>query len=476
MATTVAFRFPLGRYHATPWDRSVNEGAVEWPPSPWRLLRALVATWYTRWPDLPAPVLDDLLDGLGDPPAYWTPPTWPAHTRHYLPDLGHKKGETGGTDLTLDPFLSLSRDDELLVRWEVDLGPEQRSALAKLAELLPYVGRADSVCEARLLERDPEPDDTWWRPGTVGSKQIQLLSAARPVRRSVLEQSTVDVRGGRRTIPPGTAWVGYAAPPVLERRSATAHREVCVDAIRLFVTGAAPLMSTRGILLADDVHRQAGHRLAAAGIPDDRRQEILGSKRAVTDHQHAHWLPLGDEDGHSGLVSSLVIWVPGGLHPEEVGAVIGISSASGQRAARGAAESYEIRGFPPVELLLQAVGSVKQVAPELCGPARRWISVTPYLPVRHRKRESLDEFVAADVGAELRYRGLPSATVARCEQGDGLSDPWAREFRRYRIRENLGKARPGLRLRLAFDQEVQGPLLLGQLSHFGYGIFVPANS
>ena len=52
--TTLAFRFPLGRYHANPWDRAVNEGATEWPPSPWRILRALVATWHTRWPDLPA--------------------------------------------------------------------------------------------------------------------------------------------------------------------------------------------------------------------------------------------------------------------------------------------------------------------------------------------------------------------------------------------------------------------------------------
>ena len=154
MATTLAFRFPLGRYHATPWDRSVNEGAVEWPPSPWRLLRALVATWYTRWPELPGPLLDDLLVALGDPPSYCTPRTWPAHTRHYLPDLGHQKGETGGTDLTLDPFLWLRRDDDLLVRWDADLNEEQRSTLAKLAELLPYLGRAESVCEARLLDED----------------------------------------------------------------------------------------------------------------------------------------------------------------------------------------------------------------------------------------------------------------------------------------------------------------------------------
>ena len=41
----LSIRFPAGRFHATPWGRHVNEEAPEWPPSPWRLLRALVATW-----------------------------------------------------------------------------------------------------------------------------------------------------------------------------------------------------------------------------------------------------------------------------------------------------------------------------------------------------------------------------------------------------------------------------------------------
>ena len=53
MTTLVAVKFPLGRYHATPWDASVNEGRVEWPPSPWRILRALVSTFKTRLPHLP---------------------------------------------------------------------------------------------------------------------------------------------------------------------------------------------------------------------------------------------------------------------------------------------------------------------------------------------------------------------------------------------------------------------------------------
>ena len=83
MSTTLAIRFPLGRYHANPWDRAVNEGATEWPPSPWRILRALVATWHTRWPDLPAATLDGLLDALADPPCYRTPRS--GHSGHTRP-------------------------------------------------------------------------------------------------------------------------------------------------------------------------------------------------------------------------------------------------------------------------------------------------------------------------------------------------------------------------------------------------------
>jgi CRISPR-associated protein Csb2 len=473
MATSIAFRFPLGRYHATPWDHSANEGVAEWPPSPWRLLRALIATWYTRWPDLSAAVIDGLLEALGDPPCYQTPPTWPAHTRHYLPGLSHRKGESGGSDLTLDPFLRVKPDAALLVRWDVDLDGEQRAALAKLAELLPYLGRAESVCEARLLDEDAQPDERWWRPGADGSQCVRLLTAARPVSRQALEMSTVEVRKSRRTVPPGTTWVSYAAEPSRLPLIPPRHRPSTVTAIRFFISGRAPLRAAYGILLADEVHRQAGHRMTATGVSDPRRQTILGSNGAATNHHHVHWIPIADGIEPNCPVSSLAIWAPDGLRADEVAAIVQIRDASGKR---GGQEGYEIRGFPPVGLLFQAAGTVGQAVPELCGPARRWRSQTPYLPVRHRKRESLDEFVAADVAAELSYRGLPVARVSRTDAADGLPDRWARPYRRYRMNEHLDKSRPGLGLLLEFDEDVAGPVLLGQLSHFGYGIFVPDRS
>ena len=472
MSTTVAFRFPLGRYHATPWDRNVNEGAVEWPPSPWRILRTLVATWYTRWPELPAPVLDGLLDALGDPPAYRTPPAAPGHTRHYLPDLNHIRGETGQTDLTLDPYLWVPRDAELLVRWDADLAEEQREVLAKLVELVPYLGRAESVCEARLVDADPLVDATWWRPSASGARTVRLLAPTRPVQRAVLELSTVEVRRRRRTVPMGTTWITYGCEPapVVSKAARAEPIPSQVTAVRYAIVSRAPMASTQGVLLAEEVRRRVIRAL------DGGRREVVGYGRALTDHQHAHWLPL-PAARDDGTLGSVLVWVPAGLTGEEV-ARIAATRMRHLPGRRGGDDGYEIKGFPEMDLLLQAAGPVGMVAPELCGPARQWRSLTPYLPVRHRKpmRETLDDYLANDVATELRYRGLPSATVARRHPEDGLPDRWALPFRRYRIRDRLSEGRPGLGLVLTFAEEVHGPLVLGQLSHFGFGLFTPDTS
>jgi CRISPR-associated protein Csb2 len=164
---------------------------------------------------------------------------------------------------------------------------------------------------------------------------------------------------------------------------------------------------------------------------------------------------------------TMLVWVPRAIPSEALAAVICLPEMSGWRG------SYKVRGFPEVKLLFQAAGTIQQVAPELRGPTRRWRSKTPYLPVRHRKREPLEEFLAADVATELRYRELPPAKVAALSPDEGMPDRWTRDFRRYRLTETMDKSRPGLGLRLEFDEPVTGPVLLGQLSHFGYGMFEP---
>ena len=489
MPTMLAFRFPLGRYHANPWDRAVNEGASEWPPSPWRILRALVATWHTRWPDLPAAEFDGLLEALADPPSYLTPPTGSGHTRHYLPDLEHRKAGTGNTDLTLDPFLTVDHLAELRVCWDAELSADQRAILAKLAELIPYLGRSESICHVRLVTHDDqaEPDETWWSPVQTANgteRSTRLLTLVRPFDRSVLEATTGGVRKRKRTLPPGTRWVTYAAdaPASGGRQAArfsagdrdpeprTERAVPLPTALRFAVVGRAPVQLANGVLVADEAHRVAARLLEKAGVPDDRRKKIMGTGGAATGHAHAHWIPVGEAGESAGSVRYLLIYVRDGLEPREISAILSLGRLSGQR---GGEDGYEIRGFPEQRLLFQAAGRVEDVAPELCARphALRWRSVTPYLPVRHRhKRQTVQDYLAADVVADLAYHDMAapvSVTVTDLLAG-GVN-----RFRRYRMNERLRDARPGVGLRLEFGEPVSGPVLLGQLSHFGFGVFAP---
>ncbi len=148
------FRFPAGRYHATPWGRNVNEADVAWPPEPWRLLRALIAAWWrkgdhVRWAegDL-ARLIDTLAETL---PEYSLPAgAIHAHTRHYMPVGGLDKGRPK-TTLVFDAFVRLPGDATLVVAWpRVTLEPEPFALAADLARAIGYLGRAESwtECEA----------------------------------------------------------------------------------------------------------------------------------------------------------------------------------------------------------------------------------------------------------------------------------------------------------------------------------------
>ena len=91
---TLRLRFPAGRYHATPWGHHVNEGLIEWPPSPWRLLRALVACGFAsqRWAEIP-PVARQLIEKLASTlPCYRLPEASAAHSRHFMPIGSLEKG------------------------------------------------------------------------------------------------------------------------------------------------------------------------------------------------------------------------------------------------------------------------------------------------------------------------------------------------------------------------------------------------
>lgn len=467
MPVTISLRFPLGRYHATPWGSAVNEGAVEWPPAPWRLLRALISTWHLRWPQLEAELVEAILAALQDPPSYLAPGTTPAHTRHYMPDRDHTTGG-GGTDKVLDPFLWLDRDARLLVQWPGSLTEEQRGALAKLCELMPYLGRSESVVEAELSDGDPELDERWWQC-SPDAEDVHLLAPGPQTRRADLELTPAAVRRTKQLTPPTTRYLAYERPSVspVER---VASDPAGISAIRWRLVTKAPFLERFGVLATDRLRatrlkllKDRGGAITPSLSGKSEADTVLGSgsAKAQTQHRHAHWLWLGD----STVVTDLVLWMPA----QDLDSRTAVELLRSPALFGGIRWSPE--GFRPGELHLLALGSITDVVPELIGPSSDWTSQTPYLPVRHRKRhQSVEDWVQSDLSTELQYRGQePPAEVFI--HHDRAAEAVA--YRRYRWSQSMRDRRAGVWVSARFRRPYQGPLALGGLSHFGFGLFAP---
>lgn len=457
MSTILRIRFPWGRYHGTEWGRHANEARPDWPPAPWRILRALYATWHERCPHLPADTIGELLTSLATPPDYVCPETRVAHTRHYMPDgaFAYQKIEEG-RDKTLDTFITLGTDTPLYICWSADLPPSQRDALAQLSEALPYLGRAESICQAQLTDTTPEHGGIRYTPTTAtnGSDMITLLAPERPLDLDALRQPATPR-------PPGTRRITYTSTPNSKPLNPppSANRTDGPTAIRWTYTCRAQPALTAVVTIAH-VLRAASQ--AAYGRAFNRATSPTlsgrtnGTKRH-DQHQHAHYLALSD-DGQ--LINSLLIWAPGGLTEHDIQALTQLTELGGYR---------HIPDFRPGRLALTGLGDIHHVAPELTTPATTWRSITPFIRPRHAKgRITLEQDLHTQVTRELTLRGLPEPEQTRPILGTWL------DYRRHRPDQPLSQARHATGLEITFTDPTSGPITLGALNHFGLGLFQPS--
>ncbi|MFQ5555909.1 MAG: type I-U CRISPR-associated protein Csb2 [Acidimicrobiales bacterium] len=460
MTLGVAVRFPLGRYHATPWGESVNEAGIEWPPSPWRVLRALVAVWKTRHPQLSdddvVPIFDRL---VAEPPTYLLPPTTIGYTRHYMPKLTEKTAWKKDTSLAFDSFLSIDRDDPLVISFP-GVDEADRAVLETLVESLPYLGRADSVCHASVLDAEPDLTGVRCQPSNTTRPSLRLLVPDRPLSLDTLCVTPTELRTSKRIDPPGASWVGYetvGAHEVMVSRRPALRRTVTAVRWHLPDAGRPPIQEAVAL---GHLLRQAAMKVTGTPSPSLSGKDADGQSLREL-HQHSHFLAWScDGDGR---VDTLAIWVPGGLDAD---AVAGIG-----RLRRIWGPEY-LKRIGTYRLGLEGVGAPEHVLPELCGPSLEWSSASPYAPARSfrhwddpaRRAESL----SADVHRELAHRRLPRATVEEIDRPD------PRRFRRSRPGLS-GQSRRAASLRLTFAEPIDGPLVLGALCHFGLGVFEPVD-
>ena len=471
MSVFLAFRFPAGRYHATPSGHHVNEGLIEWPPSPWRLLRALISVGYTSgiWdatgpPQTARRLLEDL---SADLPHYCLPSAVGAHSRHYMPiGVLNRKAKVEEKKLVFDTWARVE-DQELVATWRnVLLDDDERAMLVALVERLNYLGRSESWVEGRMMENGEQPPETNCFPEEPGNtpgrswEQIALLAPETASnygtwRAARLEEALADVPLPTGTKPDkalldkraraadlypadlldclhkDTTWLrshGWNRPPgsrrVLYWRPA--------DAISVGAPTARPAIRTKstvkGMLLSLTNAKSNDHALPPVSrtLP---QAELLhaalvgiafrnGVPPPELTGRDANRRPLRGPHGHAhvnpldldgdGHLDHILVWAPGGL---------GVEAQTAIRAARttftkGAIEPLRLGLAATGDLsdMLRLTGTLGRRMACLTGKASSWQSVTPFVPPRYPKTRGKNT-VEGQIRTELHSRGFPDPAV-----------------------------------------------------------------
>lgn len=429
--TAITLTFPAGRFHATPWSRHVNEGAPEWPPSPWRLLRSFVAVWKRKLDDqLDEATVCTLLKKLSAPPVFHLPQAVPAHTRHYMPLYDGKR------TLVFDSFLAIGKEEKILVAWsDVSLESEEAEALSLLLENLGFLGRAESWCSAsfatveeqqtlplklprtcplgdhekmpdgcqaiRILCADPEEAfknsaffDITFKENSKGKrKETQKRTADEYSPDWHLCAETLWLHQKRWSQPPGSRWITYARPsdcfkPEPVRRKTLRKTQPQPQVLRFALDSAVLPSITDTIRIAENARRAlmglCGKLTEQNGIRG--KSAILSGKseegERLTDHTHAYYLPTDEDD--DGRLDHLTVYAQQGFGDAELRAA--------QKFLELRDRDREESGHP-LRTLLLGWGLENEFHPGPLASSKIWLSATPYLATRYPKTRGKDKWL-----------------------------------------------------------------------------------
>jgi CRISPR-associated protein Csb2 len=438
--TTVKLTFPWARCYAHPWG--INPGRLreaEWPPSPWRLLRALVSAWFRAHPGR-APSTDciGLIEALGrELPEIGTGKVSFGCTVHWQPNYGaamegrpdvvRRRRENAEYKKTRHENHFTAVSGPVFFRWQhVSLTEDQQALLRSLLAEITYFGRAESLCHAEVCEtqlpasigwcqpsngrrisalsRDvfcPNPDDfqfadLWARRGDPAREEVQN---APPHFVDKLLSTDMKADGGE--------WFSYQMPdgwpakwvvkiPKARKDLRIMNQQPVARTLRFslqcriqiplkFTVDIAGHFRQSAIKRFKEAHGEQAHSFALSGHPP-------APQYAMGDHQHAHFLPLPRQVDRSRFIEEIHIWAPGGLTQSEVEALMRV------KTVHWGAADYPIR---PVLL------EISNGCPDffVARPARIWRSLTPFIPPRHFYRGNLH-------AAKLKEKDSPEHQLA----------------------------------------------------------------
>ncbi|MGA2260043.1 MAG: type I-U CRISPR-associated protein Csb2 [Acidobacteriota bacterium] len=505
MSLIIEQYFPLGRFHATRWNQNPFEDPYgEWPPSPWRLLRALAARWiqYSRETgDEDRQARDELLRVLAaEVPGFFIPTLtlkglpW----RQYQPSeikFSKKKEipevKKAVRSLVLDNYRAIPRGEPIYWIWpSLRLNGTQEILLRELLSRVLYFGRSESFCQFGISDvaEDVAVNCTLLASSDRGVP-VLVANPGVDLDIAVLLAATDDKLIARRRIPPGTSWYYAQVPQCPAFRPTESPMFDFPDKLTViqFALGGRVYPPPelwvkiterfRGRVLRLYARRVTGNVKAAyRDLTSLQRNEIgfLSGKdaegRALEGHRHAHFALWPDVNG---LPTRLICWRNTPFLAAELNALL--SASERPYSWETGSADWTVRLVPlPFETPPPSGFDAESTS---------WVSATPFVVPGNRRRFRANGRARPGETTErlivklLRKSQFPEP-VAVIPMDDTNGAHWVLVHESYTERKRRSSERStvfrlGCKVRITFPHPVRGPICLGHSSHFGLGLFVP---
>lgn len=490
MGIWVEQRFCSGRFHATRWRQNPFEDPYgEWPPSPWRLLRALAGRWFQyarETGDADEQKRDRLLQSLASSvPDYRLPDlAWrgPAIKQYQPLEVGWSDPAAKAsavrepsTTLAADTYWCVGPEDPILWSWPLlDLAAGDLRLLHELMRRILYFGRAESQCRLRVLESPPadlEINCRLQETDTGGGAPVLVQKPGSILDLSVLLSPTDGALLRNTAAPPGATWYYAQIPRPRAKIRASHSGRIESSYVVQFAVGGRVFPALRDwVRLTEAVRRSALAGFMRASNDALRLALFAGKDQngvPLTRHEHPYFVLWPDEDG---LPTRLIVWRrPEPFEEPEIRSLWETARRSFGWGVEG--WSAQIMPLPAETPVPAALGFDRAAAV--------WESVTPFVSPAQRRRFRKNGKSRTGETPERILRKLLAASgmpLPEVELISGREPVWVllhqtRERRLLFEQTRTPLVRPGYYVRIRFPEPVRGPITAGDSCHFGLGLF-----
>ena len=521
--------FALGLRYLNGWAMAAADGArkeqAEWPPHPDRIFMAMSAAWFeTGQPEDEGAALR-WLEGLPPPgitaaranfrcasgatrPAVSYVPVNDAERSKKIPD-GHDLGKLKDAGLSLLPEqrsrqprtfpVAIPESPDVYLRWNNEVPQAHRAPLLSLCRKVTAVGHSASFVQMWL--EDAPPDANWvpvsgmsahrfrvFGPGRLDDLgrrynreaiiawsefETSIGAAAKPKEKRMLrEQQTQRFPAGRpvslRPVP--GLWQAYGKPATVDVHD---NPGSLFDPRLVVLSLSGQRLTLHSTLKLMEALRGAMFKACREPIPEWVSGHRPDGRVSALLHVALLPLPFVDHEHADGRIMGLALALPREIDPAEAAAHLEpwLRDSSGlpvpfalfDGSGLKCQAELEIREAPPASLRAGA----------WTRPSKRWASVTPVVLDRHCSGKDKWEKAAEIVKDACERIGLPRPMDVLLHPNSLIRGvPTAREFP-YLTRKSDGGRMHQAHVVLTFEQDVQGPILIGAGRFRGYGLCRP---